>query len=278
MEERWKAGHFMNLKAHAPFFERRSMHGLRTSSWQTVTGSGAQSGIFELASVSRELIEKFSKRTLEIERLCKAKYTVLKARARKVRETGMDFADASVQVKAALGAESPQSKATIKLTEEEQVANWRSQLTPQERKSLERSSTFFARLEKLNLTKAQREDAINHLPGDVVEFHRRAAGGFKSGEQWQVIGSQGRKEIVVERNGERRFLPLAHAGKFTLFRAESFALSVGDTVRITKNYVWTFATAFYWQSGRSNWNNVIDQKIFEYRLDTTGQSDPLCWE
>jgi hypothetical protein len=27
------------------------------------------------------------------------------------------------------------------------------------------------------------------------------------------------------------------------------------------------ATAFYWQSGRSNWNNVIDQKIFEYRLD-----------
>jgi len=254
------------------------MHGLRTSSWQTVTGSGAQSGIFELASVSRELIEKFSKRTLEIERLCKAKYTVLKARARKVRETGMDFADASVQVKAALGAESPQSKATIKLTEEEQVANWRSQLTPQERKSLERSSTFFARLEKLNLTKAQREDAINHLPGDVVEFHRRAAGGFKSGEQWQVIGSQGRKEIVVERNGERRFLPLAHAGKFTLFRAESFALSVGDTVRITKNYAWTFATAFYWQSGRSNWNNVIDQKIFEYRLDTTGQSDPLCWE
>jgi hypothetical protein len=151
-------------------------------------------------------------------------------------------------------------------------------LTPQERKSLERSSTFFARLEKLNLTKAQREDAINHLPGDVVEFHRRAAGGFKSGEQWQVIGSQGRKEIVVERNGERRFLPLAHAGKFTLFRAESFALSVGDTVRITKNYAWTFATAFYWQSGRSNWNNVIDQKIFEYRLDTTGQSDPLCWE
>ena len=29
----------------------------------------------------------------------------------------------------------------------------------------------------------------------------------------------------------------------------------------------TNAAAFYWQSGRSNWNNVIDQKIFEYRLD-----------
>jgi hypothetical protein len=45
---------------------------------------------FELASVSRELIEKFAKRTLEIERLCKEKYTILGARARKlVRETGM---------------------------------------------------------------------------------------------------------------------------------------------------------------------------------------------
>jgi hypothetical protein len=82
----------------------------------------------------------------------------------------------------------------------------------------------------------QREDAINYRQGNVVEFHRRAAGGFKSGEQWQVIGSQGRKEIVVERNAERRFLPLARAGKFSLFRAESIALSVGDTVRITKNF------------------------------------------
>jgi len=38
-----------------------------------------------------------------------------------------------------------------------------------------------------------------------------------------------------------------------------------------RNYPRTFesnATAFYWQSGRSNWNNGIDQKIFEYRLDT----------
>jgi len=101
---------------------------------------------------------------------------------------------------------------------------------------IEEAEHSFIRLEKLNLTKAQREDVINYLPGQVIEFHRRAAGGFKSGEQWQVIGSQGRKEIVVERKGERRFLALAQAGKFDLFRAESVALSVGDTVRITKNF------------------------------------------
>jgi ATP-dependent exoDNAse (exonuclease V) alpha subunit len=101
---------------------------------------------------------------------------------------------------------------------------------------IEGGERTFTRLEKLNLTTAQQEDAINYLPGHVVEFHRRAAGGFKSGEQWLVIGSQGRKEIVVERNGERRFIPLAQAGKFSLFQVESVALSVGDTVRITKNF------------------------------------------
>jgi TrwC relaxase len=31
-------------------------------------------------------------------------------------------------------------------------------------------------------------------------------------------------------------LPLAQAGKFSLFRVESIALSVGDTIRITKNF------------------------------------------
>jgi hypothetical protein len=51
-----------------------------------------------------------------------------------------------------------------------------------------------------------------------------------------VVGSQGGKEIVVERKGKLRFLALAQAGKFDLFRAESVALSVGDTVRITKNF------------------------------------------
>jgi hypothetical protein len=35
---------------------------------------------------------------------------------------------------------------------------------------------------------------------------------------------------------QRRFLSLAQAGKFSLFKVESIALSVGDTVRITKNF------------------------------------------
>jgi hypothetical protein len=45
----------------------------------------------------------------------------------------------------------------------------------------------FVRLERLNLTGSQRRDAINYRAGQVVEFHRRARGGFKSGEKWEVI-------------------------------------------------------------------------------------------
>ena len=38
---------------------------------------------------------------------------------------------------------------------------------------IEEAEHTFTRLEKVNLTKAQREDAINYLSGQVVEFHRR---------------------------------------------------------------------------------------------------------
>jgi hypothetical protein len=106
----------MNLKADAPFFE--AAFNARVADKLLAEGYGIRrtERDFELASVSRELIEKFSKRTLKIERLCREKYTILEARARKIaRETGMDFPDAFAQVRAEAGAESRQSKATIKL-------------------------------------------------------------------------------------------------------------------------------------------------------------------
>jgi hypothetical protein len=55
-----------------------------------------------------------------------------------------------------------------------------------------------SRLEKLNLTTSQRQDSINYELGNVVEIHRRAAGGFKSGEQWQVVGRPSSSEVIIE--------------------------------------------------------------------------------
>ena len=63
--------------------------------------------------MSRELIEKFSKRTRLIEQLAREKYTIIEAEARQlVKKTGMDFADAFAQVKSKLGAESREAKSS----------------------------------------------------------------------------------------------------------------------------------------------------------------------
>jgi hypothetical protein len=71
VEERWKAGQFMNLKADAPFFEAAFNARLADKLLAEGYGIRRTERDFELASVSRALIEKFSKRTLEIECLCK---------------------------------------------------------------------------------------------------------------------------------------------------------------------------------------------------------------
>jgi hypothetical protein len=96
----------------------------------------------------------------------------------------------------------------------------------------------FSRLEKLNLTVSQRQDSINYELGNVIEFHRRAASGFKSGEQWQVVGQPSSSEVIVEKDGRQKALSLTHAGKFSVFnfKAETISLSIGEQVRITKNF------------------------------------------
>ncbi|MBV8278394.1 MAG: relaxase domain-containing protein [Verrucomicrobia bacterium] len=84
---------------------------------------------FELASVSREVIEKFSKRTKIIEQLAREKYTVLEAQARALAKvTGIEFADALAEVKSRLGAESRESKSATTLSAEEQ--RWKRSVLP----------------------------------------------------------------------------------------------------------------------------------------------------
>jgi ATP-dependent exoDNAse (exonuclease V) alpha subunit len=91
------------------------------------------------------------------------------------------------------------------------------------------------RLERLNLTESQRCDGINYRAGQVVEFHRRARGGFKSGEKWEVI-ARDEKAVTVLRAGKRALLPLTQARSFELYERREIALAVGDSVRITRNF------------------------------------------
>jgi conjugative relaxase-like TrwC/TraI family protein len=110
-EQRWKAGQFGNLKADGPFYEA-AFHA-RLASKLLASGYPIRrtERDFKLASVSRALIEKFSKRTKQIEELASREYTALSAKARAlVKKTGMDFADAFSQVKAELGAKTRKAK------------------------------------------------------------------------------------------------------------------------------------------------------------------------
>jgi hypothetical protein len=73
---------FMNLKADAPFYE--AAFNARLASKLLAPGYGIRrtDRDFELESVSRELIEKFSKRTRKIEELAIKEQTILGAKAR----------------------------------------------------------------------------------------------------------------------------------------------------------------------------------------------------
>src|SRR4029077_15150314 len=104
---------------------------------------------FELASVSGELVEQFSKRTKLIEQRARERYTVLEAQARAVmKSTNMAFDDAFAHViaeirgdwdkwKSELGARDRESKSSAKYKDrQELVKHWQSEMTSQERESL----------------------------------------------------------------------------------------------------------------------------------------------
>jgi conjugative relaxase-like TrwC/TraI family protein len=163
-ENRWKAGQFMNLKADAPFYEAAFNARLANKLIDAGYGIRRTDRDFELASVSRELIEKFSKRTVQIEELFRRQYTVLSAQARALVEaTGMEFADALAMMKSQLGARSRKAKTETKLSAEEQLANWRAQMTPEERASVALESAKGTRSENLLEPMLAKALAVTHL-------------------------------------------------------------------------------------------------------------------
>jgi conjugative relaxase-like TrwC/TraI family protein len=78
---------------------------------------------------------------------------------------------------------------------------------------------MFTVLENANLTAAERRDAVNYLPGDVLVFHQNAAGHRK-----------GSRVVVGEGPA-----PLREADRFTAYHANSLTLAAGDQIRLTKN-------------------------------------------
>ena len=90
------------------------------------------------------------------------------------------------------------------------------------------------RLERLNLTRGQRRDAAHYRPGRVIEFHKRARGGFGSGEQWEVVAARA-DGIRVGRGDQEKTLAYDQAGRFHVHEVQRFSVASGDTLRITKS-------------------------------------------
>ncbi len=69
-----------------------------------------------------------------------------------------------------------------------------------------------------HLTDAQKADATEYEPGDLLQFHQNAPG-YQKGSR------------VIVKDGAK--IPVELANRFEMYRATQFALSAGDRVRVT---------------------------------------------
>jgi conjugative relaxase-like TrwC/TraI family protein len=92
----------------------------------------------------------------------------------------------------------------------------------------------FLSLRPLNLTDAQRGDAREYLPGNVVQFVQNAKG-FKRGERLTVTHT-GKDGVQAQRaDGTMAMLPLKDAARFQVYQPGMVGLAKGDKVRFTMN-------------------------------------------
>jgi conjugative relaxase-like TrwC/TraI family protein len=149
IEKEWKALEVGNTVGDRTFYEAHFHHLLAAKLEDCGYGIRRTEHHFELSSVSRELVEKFSRRTKLIEQRARERYTVLEAQARAImRSTNMAFDDAFAHViaeiggnwdkwKSNLGARDRESKSSAKYkARQELVTHWKREMTLVELASL----------------------------------------------------------------------------------------------------------------------------------------------
>ena len=176
VEKEWKALEIGNTVGDRTFYEAHFHHLLAAKLEAFGYGIRRTEHHFELSSVSRELVEKFSRRTKFIEQRARERYTVLEAQARALmKSTNMAFDDAFAHViaeiggdwdkwKSDLGARDRESKSSAKYkARQELVTHWQSEMTLVELASLRPECVKSAPC--LNLLDAQTamELAVKHL-------------------------------------------------------------------------------------------------------------------
>jgi conjugative relaxase-like TrwC/TraI family protein len=176
VEKEWKALEVGNTVGDRVFYEAHFHHLLASKLEASRYGIRRTESHFELASVSRELVEKFSKRTRRIEQLARDKYRVLEARARALMKSNkMAFDDAFAHVvaeiggdwdkwKSELGAWNRESKNSAGHKDrQELVTHWQSEMTLQELASLPPECVKGALSQNLLDSRTAKELAVKHL-------------------------------------------------------------------------------------------------------------------
>jgi ATP-dependent exoDNAse (exonuclease V) alpha subunit len=102
---------------------------------------------------------------------------------------------------------------------EGELIDARIRATLKEKGKLGKQDRSFRVLQNANLTEAERGDALNYRPGDVLQFHQNAKG-YPAGSR-------------VEAGAEP--LPLEHAARFTVFHPRELRLAKGDWIKISNN-------------------------------------------
>src|SRR3984893_10659669 len=142
VEQEWKALEVGNTVGDRTFYEAHFHHLLAAKLETSGYGIRRTEHHFELSGVSRELVEKFSRRTKLIEERARERYTVLEAQARALmKSTNMAFDDAFAHViaeiggdwdkwKSDLGARDRESKSSAKYkARQELVTHWKGEVT-----------------------------------------------------------------------------------------------------------------------------------------------------
>ena len=176
VEKEWKALEVGNTVGDRSFYEAHFHHLLAAKLEASGYGIRRTENHFELASVSRELVEKFSRRTKLIEQRAQDKYKVLEAQARALmKSTNMTFDDAFAHVvaenggdwnkwKSELGSKNREKKdSAIYKRRPALQAHWQSEMTSQESQSLRPECVKNARCQNLLDARASKELAVEHL-------------------------------------------------------------------------------------------------------------------
>ncbi|WP_286762456.1 MULTISPECIES: MobF family relaxase [Rhodopirellula] len=94
----------------------------------------------------------------------------------------------------------------------------------------------FIRLKSLNLTNAEKSEAITYASqsGGIVQFHQNAKGGFKRGSRYRIAGAIGKEVFITPvGGGEKQKLPLAASERFEVYAEHKIAIAAGDKIRFS---------------------------------------------